>query len=180
MDSPEHFAEIESIAQEATAFITERAAQRAEGERLAVILDIDETSVSNFPHIHSPDFGNDSKHWDIWLHKCACPAITPVLEMYRAALANDIAILFLSGRRENLREPTVRNLVDAGYTGYSALILKADDSTESAAEWKARERAQLAREGWTIIACIGDQESDLAGGNTGCAFKIPNPIYFVK
>jgi acid phosphatase len=33
--------------------------------------------------------------------------------------------------------------------------------------------------GFTIIANIGDQESNLAGGLAERKFKVPNPVYFI-
>jgi len=180
MDSPEYFAEMEPVAREAAAFIAERAAQRAGGERLAVVIDIDETALSNFPHIREMDFAYRDDHWDAWLLEARCPPIEPVLEIHRTARANGVAVFFLSGRKELTRKATARNLLGTGFSGFEAMILKADESTEPTSEFKARERARLAAAGWTIIACVGDQESDLAGEHTGRAFKIPNPAYFIE
>jgi len=180
LDSPEYFAEIEPVAREAAAFIAERAATRTEGERLAVVLDIDETSLSNYPHIRAMDFAFDQDRWDAWLLKARCPPIKPVLAIHRAAREHGVAVFFLSGRKELSREATARNLVATGYSGFEALILKADDSAELTSEFKTRERERLAAAGWTIIACVGDQHSDLEGGNTGRAFKIPNPAYYIR
>ena len=180
LDSPGYFAEIEPVALEAAAFIAERAAARVDGERLAVVLDIDETALGNYPHIRSMDFAYDDARWDAWLLEARCPPIEPVLAIHRAARDNGVAVFFLSGRKELSRKATARNLVATGFSGFEALILKADDSTEPTSEFKARERARLVAEGWTIIACVGDQESDLAGGHTGRTFKIPNPAYFIE
>ena len=35
---------------------------------------------------------------------------------------------------------------------------------------------KLAEAGYTIIATVGDQESDLEGGFAECRFKVPNPF----
>ena len=180
MDSPEYFAEIEPVARDAVEFIAERAAQRAEDEELAIVLDIDETSLSNYPHIRKMDFAFSDDHWDAWLLEARCPPILPVLEIHRAARAHGVAVFFLSGRKEFSRKATARNLEATGFGGFEGLILKTDDSTEATSEFKARERGKLADAGWTIIACVGDQESDLTGGNTGRTFKVPNPAYFIK
>jgi acid phosphatase len=180
LESPEYFAGIEPVARESAAFIAERAAARTDGERLAVVLDIDETALSNYPHIRAMDFAYDEARWDAWLLEKRCPPIEPVLAIHRAARDNGVAVFFLTGRKEFSRNATARNLVATGFSGFEALILKADDSTEPTSEFKARERARLAAAGWTIIACVGDQESDLTGGNTGRTFKIPNPAYFIR
>ena len=38
-------------------------------------------------------------------------------------------------------------------------------------------RAKIAAQGFTIIANVGDQPSDLAGGCVERAFLLPNPFY---
>jgi hypothetical protein len=50
-------------------------------------------------------------------------------------------------------------------------------STQSAADYKAPERAKIASQGFTIIANVGDQPSDLAGGYAERTFLEPNPFY---
>jgi acid phosphatase len=60
-----------------------------------------------------------------------------------------------------------------------ALVLKPNDSKLSASDYKAAARKRLAEEGRTIIANIGDQESDLVGGYAERTFKLPNPFYLV-
>jgi hypothetical protein len=34
-------------------------------------------------------------------------------------------------------------------------------------------------QGYRIVASVGDQYSDLAGGHEAVAFKLPNPFYFL-
>jgi acid phosphatase len=102
-----------------------------------------------------------------------------VLAIHRAAREHGVAVFFLSGRKEFTRKATARNLEATGFGGFEALVLKADDSTEPTSEFKARERAKFAAAGWTIIASVGDQKSDIEGGNTGRTFKVPNPAYFI-
>jgi len=50
----------------------------------------------------------------------------------------------------------------------------------SAADFKAPQRERLTREGYTIVANIGDQPSDLAGGFAERAFLLPNPFYRIS
>ena len=47
----------------------------------------------------------------------------------------------------------------------------------SAADFKAPQRAALSAEGYTIVANIGDQPSDLAGGHSQQDFLLPDPFY---
>jgi len=47
-------------------------------------------------------------------------------------------------------------------------------------EYKTAERTKVEAEGYTIIANVGDQMSDINGENSGCRFKVPNPFYFIR
>ena len=49
--------------------------------------------------------------------------------------------------------------------------------TYSAADFKAPQRQAIEREGYTIIANVGDQPSDLEGGFSERTFPLPNPFY---
>ena len=49
----------------------------------------------------------------------------------------------------------------------------------SAADLKAPLRSDIEREGYTIIANIGDQASDLLGGPAERSFRLPAPFYRV-
>jgi len=62
---------------------------------------------------------------------------------------------------------------------YERIIFQTDGEAGTAAERKTARRAALTAEGFTLIASIGDQESDLAGGFVERTFKLPNPFYAV-
>ena len=81
-------------------------------------------------------------------------------------------------RQESQRAATERNLQDAGYVGYERLIMKPTGAFYvSAADFKAPQRGQIAAQGYTIIANVGDQPSDLAGGFSQQTYLLPNPFY---
>lgn len=182
VDSGAYDRDFAAAAAEARAWIEQRAAARRAGERLAVVFDIDETVLSNLPHMRAEDFGYSPRDWADWVASANAPALAPMLDVFRAARTRDVAVLFLTGRRDpEERAATAENLARAGFSGYAALRLA--DSREAklrtAAERKAAARAAWAAEGWTIIATVGDQESDLSGGNAERGFKLPNPFYLI-
>jgi acid phosphatase len=47
----------------------------------------------------------------------------------------------------------------------------------SAADFKVPQRRKIEAAGYTIIANIGDQPSDLAGGHAERTYLLPNPFY---
>jgi acid phosphatase len=180
VDSGAYARDFAAAAAEARVWIERRAAARKPGERLAVVLDIDETVLSNLPHMRAEDFGYNARDWEEWVDSGAAPVLEPMREVFAAARARDVAVLFLTGRKDPRDRPgTEKNLRLAGLGDHAALRLatRADAALPTAAARKAAARAAWTAEGWTIIATIGDQESDLAGGHAERAFKLPNPFY---
>ena len=180
VDSGAYARDFAAAAGEARAWIEGRAAARRPGERLAIVLDIDETALSNLPHMRAQDFGYHSRDWAAWIDSAEAPPLAPMLGLFRAARARDVAVLFLSGREDpRERAGTEENLRRAGFSGYSALRLStsSDAGPPGSAARPAAARAAWVAEGWTIVATIGDQESDLVGGHAERAFKLPNPFY---
>ena len=53
------------------------------------------------------------------------------------------------------------------------------DTQASSGAFKAAQRAQLCGR-YEIIASVGDQESDFAGGHAGYAVKLPNIAYSIN
>lgn len=173
--SGEYDRDVAQVAAEATAWIRRRAATG--GERLAVIFDLDETLLSNYPVMERLDFTYVPAEWTKWVASAKAPALKPMLDVYRAARARGFEVIFLSGRREQDRTGTEKNLRELGCTPYAALILKPDASKEMTGDFKLRERRRLQAAGYVIIANIGDQESDFAGGVGEKTFQLPNPFY---
>jgi hypothetical protein len=157
----------------------------------AVVLDIDETSLSNWTNLKENDFGfiksgpcilepNMSCGFDAWIALAEATAIEPTRNFFDAVRAKNIPVFFITGRRDSQRDATLLNLDHAGYQGYARLVTRPDnDSNPSIVPFKSGERAKLEAAGYTIIATIGDQQSDLAGDHAECGFKLPNPFYFI-
>lgn len=179
VDSGGYQRDLAAAAAKAEAWIAERAAARKPGERLAAVFDIDETVLSNLPHMRAHDFGYVPPLFEKWVKSADAPALDPVRRVYQAARAADVAVLFLTGRQApGESQPTADNLRREGMGDFAALVLKPADAPrgQTALARKTAQRAAWAAEGWTIIATIGDQESDL-GAHAERSFKLPNPFY---
>jgi acid phosphatase len=157
--------------------------------RPAIILDIDETSLSNWPAYrvngwtritNGPcDLENGPCGVRAYQATAASKALVPTLDMARRATELGVAVFFITGRPTNLREATERNLRREGYQ-FAGVVLSPEGARfESAADFKAPERHKIAEQGYTIILNMGDQESDLRGGYAEKTFKLPNPVYFL-
>ncbi|MDP1602546.1 MAG: HAD family acid phosphatase [Legionella sp.] len=149
-------------------------------KRLAIVLDIDETSLSNYDNIAKHDFAAKPAeiHQDILAAKS--PPIKPMLSLYQDALKRGIEVFFVTGRPRSELAATKINLLRAGYKDWSGLFLRPDDyKASSIVSFKAHTRELINKKGYIVIATIGDQESDLAGGFAEKGFKLPNPFYYL-
>ena len=158
----------------------------------ALVLDVDETALSNWEIILRDDFGRPIGGpcdlaidapcgWAAWDQLGRDPAIEPTLRVFQQARARGVAVFLISGRPENQRAATERNLNAVGYGGYVHLYLVPNGAHfASAADFKAPIRAQIEQQGYTIIANMGDQPSDLLGGHAEKKFLLPDPFYRVK
>ena len=179
-------ADIASVVDQATAYIESRAAR---GGKLAIVLDVDETALSNLPSFRANDYGFIVRGpcdlaagpcgLGAWIMMGQAEPIKPVLALARLARARGVAVFFLTGRPERMRAATEGNLRAAGYE-WTGVILKPDAlNSASAVDFKAPERKKLVEQGYTIIVNVGDQMSDLDGGSAERTYKLPNPFYFI-
>jgi hypothetical protein len=178
------------IAAQAKAYVEARAHQV---ERPALVLDIDETSLSNWLEIEQDDFayipggactlqpGVACGDLD-WELSARAEALKPTLDLFNAAKDLGVAVFFITGRpgRPDLLAATVKNLKQAGYDFWQDLIMRPISSPGSVSDYKtgARKAIQDDRH-YTIIANVGDQDSDLRGGYAEKTFRVPNPFYFI-
>src|SRR5262249_49876394 len=151
----------------------------------AIVLDIDETSLSNWPAykvngwVRITGGGCDLQQGPCglraWQAQGESKAIAPTLALAQRARELGTAVFFITGRPANLREATERNLREQGYE-WTGLILEPDGAKyASAADFKAPERRKLTEQGYTILLSLGDQQSDLSGGYAEKTYKLPNP-----
>lgn len=160
----------------------------------AIVFDIDETTLSNWPAILDDDFGyiadgscdlgvKGSCGWNDWQESALDQVIDPALQLYKSALARKVAVFFITGRRDIpvMRAATEDNLRAAGYVGWQKVFMQPADGPHlsTIVDFKAPARASIEADGYTIIANVGDQMSDLDGGHAQMIFKVPNPFYFI-
>jgi predicted secreted acid phosphatase len=179
---------LQVVADQAASWIKARAAS---AQRPALVLDIDETALSNWEIIQRDDFGRPIAGpatlasagpwgWAEWDQLGRDPAIEPTLEVFRVARAANVTVFFITGRPESQRAATERNLRAAGLGDYAKLFMVPNDAHfASAADFKTPVRIHIEKLGYTIIANMGDQPSDLLGGHAEKKFLLPDPFYRV-
>jgi predicted secreted acid phosphatase len=158
----------------------------------AIVLDIDETSLSSLPEALANDFGfipdgpcdylpKGPCGFDAWIRQPRAKTIPGTLALFNAAKAHDVAVFFITGRNEDetLRAATVKNLKAAGYDGWTGLVMRSSAAGNmSLAGYKSGERAKIA-ERYTILINVGDQQTDLEGGYAERAYNLPKPFYWL-
>jgi predicted secreted acid phosphatase len=148
------------------------------GKRQAIVFDVDETVLSNYSAIVADGFVYGPKSQAEAVDEIGV-AIKPSLDLYKLARSKGIAVFFITGRPEAQRAPTEDNLKREGFTDYQQAILKPAGFAGTTVAYKSGARAAIEQQGYHIIASVGDQYSDLAGGHEDRAFKLPNPFYYL-
>lgn len=138
-------------------YLKERIADAGPGEKQAIVLDIDNTSLET-------DFGFSYPQ----------PANRPVLEAARYAQEHGVALFFVTARPGIIEAPTEWNLAHAGYESSGLYVRGFLDLFKDVAEYKTEQRAEIESKGYTIIANIGNSATDLSGGHAEKTFKLPD------
>jgi hypothetical protein len=156
---------------------TKATVKRAAITKPAIVLDIDETSLSNYSGLVASNFS--SAGTAIPAAAGTGTAIAPTLALYKDARARGVAVFFVTGRPSLIDSATQSNLRSVGYNqGWDGLQYKPSDQGTEA--FKSAARAAIEARGYDIVVNMGDQESDLDGGHADRDFKLPNPYYFIS
>ncbi|MGD0796773.1 MAG: HAD family acid phosphatase [Acidobacteriaceae bacterium] len=172
--------------------------EAARAQRLAMVLDIDETSLSSYCQEKREDFGYIAPMFETWIVSPEASIPIPgTLRLFRDARAAGVAVFFITGRpgkgtARDQTDATARNLATAGYKDWQGLILKdAQYTALDTTTYKSRARAGLIAQRYRIILNVGDQWSDLRdpppdpGGaprppaRAEISVKLPNPFYYL-
>lgn len=150
-------------------------------KKATIVFDIDETLVTSLPYFeqHCYIFDKTLPQWSKWVLDAKSPKIEAALNFYNYAKEKGYRLVILTGRREDQRSLTERNLKNAGYTEYAALYMRDPDKKQPTSIFKQETRKKMSEDGEFILLNIGDQKSDLEGGYSKYQIKLPNPIYAV-
>jgi acid phosphatase class B len=172
--------DLDTQADRAIAFLRRRAAHRAPNEKLAVVLDIDETSLSNYQEMLRESFAFNAQAFDAWVSTAAAPAIPGTLHLDKEAQRLGVPVFFITGRPDSERDSTERNLRAQGFDFQQLTLRPASTKGETVTQYKSGARAQIAAQGYKIVLNLGDQWSDLRGApEAEFSVKYPNPYYLI-
>ncbi|MEU2432746.1 HAD family acid phosphatase [Streptomyces sp. NPDC007861] len=139
-------------------YIEQRTAQ-PHGEKQAIVLDIDNTSLETDFHYF----------WEL-----PTPAVTQVRDLARFADSRGVAIYFVTARPGIIHSLTDWNLKRAGYPVDGLYVRDLPDLFNEVSAYKTEKRAEIEAKGHTIIANIGNNATDLVGGHAERTFKLPD------
>ncbi|MFE0583277.1 HAD family acid phosphatase [Streptomyces sp. NPDC058874] len=151
--------EVAAIVDAARPGIEQRIANAPAGEKPALVLDIDNTSLET-------DF-----HW-FWTFPT--PAITKVRALTQYAHARGVAVFFVTARPGIIHSLTEYNLKAVGYPVSGLYVRDLPDLFEEVSTYKTAKRAEIEARGYTIIANIGNSPTDLVGGHAERTVKLPD------
>lgn len=181
-NSGEYSDEIRQVINRASIYLQQRISENEHiknPQKLAVVLDIDETSLSNYDVIKALNFGGTLDMIRKAIDEGHPPAILPTLKLYEVAQKHHIAVFFITGRYIDEQTVTIRALLNAGYSHWQGLLMRNMDNKQSVQEYKTSMRRKITELGYDIVENIGDQKSDLLGGYSEMQFKLPNPYYYI-
>ncbi|MFJ3973737.1 HAD family acid phosphatase [Streptomyces sp. NPDC090021] len=151
--------EVAAIVDAARPAIEQRIANSPAGEKPALVLDIDNTSLET-------DF-----HW-FWTYPT--PAIAKVRALTQYAHARGVAVFFVTARPGIIHSLTEYNLKAVGYPVSGLYVRDLPDLFEEVSRYKTAKRAEIEARGYTIIANIGNSPTDLVGGHAERTVKLPD------
>ena len=150
-------ADVTVVTNQAQTYLAGALASVPSGEKPAIVLDIDNTALASYFYSSYPT-----------------PATPPVLALAQYASAHGAKIFFVTGRPDLIDEITENNLTSVGYTVdglYSRNFIQLFESLQT---FKTAARAEITADGYTIVANIGNSQSDLDGGYAQATFKLPD------
>ncbi|USQ82746.1 hydrolase [Streptomyces phaeoluteigriseus] len=146
-----------TVMNQALPYLKQRIAAAEPGEKQALVLDIDNTTLET-------DFGFSYPQ----------PANKPVLDVAKYAQEHGVALFFVTARPGIISGVTDYNLKYVGYKVSGLHVRGLFDLFKDVAAYKTAQRVNIESKGYTIIANIGNSATDLSGGHAEKTFKLPD------
>jgi predicted secreted acid phosphatase len=150
-------ADCQAVMNQALPYLKQRIAATKPGEKQAIVLDIDNTTLET-------DFGFSYPQ----------PANKPVLDVAKYAQERGVSLFFVTARPGIIAGVTDYNLKQVGYRVSGLYVRGFLDLFKDVAAYKTAQRVDIENKGYTIIANIGNSATDLSGGHAEKTFKLPD------
>ncbi|MFD4414690.1 HAD family acid phosphatase [Streptomyces sp. NPDC058251] len=150
--------DVQAVIDQARPYVEQRTADAA-GQKLALVFDIDNTTLET-----------DFHSW----YELPTPAVEASLELARYAHSRGVDIFFVTARPGIIASETKWNLESVGYPVSGLYVRDLPDLFDEVSAYKTSKRAQIESLGYTIIANVGNNTTDLVGGHAERTFKLPD------
>ena len=147
-----------------------------------VVFDVDETLLNSYSYsvAQDPQFTFNPTTWTAYVDACDYSGIPQTRELFDRLKGLGVTIALVSAGSSDTRAAMVSCLNAKGITGWDRYIMRGDKGADlSDGEYKALAREGLKRDGFTIVASIGDQVSDMSYGHLKRGFLLPNTMYYI-
>lgn len=140
--------------------------KRSESDKLAIVVDIDETLLDNSPH-QALMILSDSNYpymWNEWCDLATAKPVPGAVDFLKYADQEGFAIFYVSNRKEKfVHESTMKNLTALGFPQVNPehimLRLERSETNPDPSDKQAR-RDQIGVQGYEIVMLIGDNLGD--------------------
>jgi hypothetical protein len=147
-----------------------------------VVFDVDETLLNSYTYSLSqdPQFTFDPATWTDYVDSCGYSAIPQARDLFNRLKKLGVRIALVSSGNRDTKAAMVSCLNARGFSGWDRYIMRGDKAPGlSGGEYKALAREGLKRDGFTIVASVGDQVSDMSFGHLKRGFLMPNTMYYL-
>lgn len=193
-----YISEMDQLTDDLAAQVTQSCqAAKALSCKPAIVLDADDTTLWTYDMEEWMEFAFNKAKQDHYLrddyHRL--PATPGMVKVVTAAQDAGCTVIGLTGRADDLKEVTMRNLTEVGYPRIDTRLYFTKTSSDptklpdwvscagkkcTSAEFKTSVRRHIENDlGYRIVGNFGDQFSDLVGGYADHAYKLPNPTYYL-
>lgn len=149
--------EVAAVTDAAQADVAERVAHKASGEKPAIVLDIDNTSLASYYKGGYPT-----------------PATPGTLALAQQAHRLGVKVFFVTARPDFIYLVSSYNLTHVGYTVDGLYGRSLTDLFGEVGAFKTAQREKIEAAGYTIIANVGNNTTDLTGGHAEKTYKLPD------
>lgn len=150
--------DVKAVIDTATPYVQQRTAN-ASGQKLAIVFDIDNTTLET--------------HYTPW-YQLPTPAMKPSLALAKYAKSRGVDVFFVTARPGIIESITEWNLETVGYPVDGLYVRDLPDLFAEVSAYKTASRADIESDGYTIIANVGNNTTDLVGGHAERTFKLPD------
>ncbi|MFM1964439.1 MAG: hypothetical protein RL134_164 [Actinomycetota bacterium] len=147
-----------------------------------VVFDVDETLLNSYTYslAQDPQFSFNPSTWTDYVKSCGYSAIPQTRALFDRLKDLGVHIALVSSGNRDTKAAMIPCLNSLGFSGWDRYVMRGSAAPQlSSGEYKAIARKALEKKGFTIVASVGDQVSDMSYGHLRRGFLLPNTMYYL-